>query len=126
MKAILTFVFLTICINTVYAQRDNIYRIEGDTKDAVGYSYFVNVLMLGDKNHYTLIEQEYNSKKFARKNIPSKFSKTHGKYIIEKDTLKLVDSNGVEVLFFIVDDKHIDRLFNNKDRTNFYWMKVQY
>ena len=112
--------------SAVYGQKkDTVYRIEGDTKDAVDYSYFVNVLMLDENNHYTLIEQEYISKRFAKQNIPSKFIKTQGRYNIENDTLKLVDDNGIETLFAIVNDKRIDRLFNNQDKTNFYWKKIR-
>jgi len=121
-KILILMLFVT---SIVYSQKkDSIYRIEGNTKDAVGYSYFVNVLILSEDNFYTLIEQEYVSKKFAKQNIPSKFIKTQGTYTVTNGKIKL-DDNGKETIFVIVDDKRIDKLFNNQDRTNFYWKKVR-
>jgi len=107
-------------------QKDKIYRIEGENKDAVGYSYFVNVLKLKDDKHYTLIEQEYVSKKFARKNIPSRFIQTYGVWGIENDTLKLIDDSSKEtILFVVVDNNNLDRLFNDEVQSNYYWKRVK-
>lgn len=114
-------------VETFYGQKkDIIYRIAGDFKDAAGYSYNVNVLKLHEDNTYSFIEQEYYSKSLAKKNIPSRFLKTKGNWNISNDTLKLINNENKTEKFFIRKKSFLIYLFDNVDRSTFYWTEVKY
>jgi len=115
-------------ISSLYAQKkDIVYRIAFDSNPVVGYSYNVNLLMLDEDHHYVFIEQKYISKKMARKNIPFITLKEKGNWSINKDTLKIVnEENKMESRFIIVDDKRIVFVFNNEDKSGYYWKKIDY
>ncbi|RUT67754.1 hypothetical protein D0817_24640 [Flavobacterium cupreum] len=99
-KIILLSVFLYI--NNSYGQnKDEIFRLAGDFKDAAGYSYNVNVLILHQDKIYSFIEQEYYSKRLAKKNVPSRYLKTKGNWKMRNDTLKLIDSETKREKLFI-------------------------
>lgn len=114
-------------ISIIYAQKkDIIYRIAYDSYLAVGYSYDINVLMLEEGSRYCLINQKFSSRKMARKNIPLRTSKEYGKWVIINDTLKLTeDENKKESRYIILSDKKITFLFENVDRSKYYWKKIK-
>jgi len=105
--------------------RDLIYRIAFDSYDSVGYSYNINILILKENKEYNLIEQKYISKKFARKNIPSRFLKTYGIWKIENDTLKLINYETKQEMLFIKKNSDLFYLFNKEEITNSHWVKIK-
>jgi len=114
-------------ISTSYGQKkDVIYRIAEDFKDAAGYSYNVNVLKLHENKMYSFIEQEYHSKKLAKKNVPSKFLKTEGSWNISNDTLKLIDNENKTEMLFIKKKNFLIYLFDNVDKSTSHWIEVKY
>lgn len=125
MKKILLVSFFYI--GTLYGQqKDVIYRIAGDFKDAAGYSYNVNVLLLDENKTYSLIEQKYYSKRLARKNVPSRFLKTKGSWDIKNDTLKLIDNENKTEMLFIRRKNYLIYLFDDVDESSFHWTQVKY
>jgi hypothetical protein len=127
MKNKIAFVLVS-AISSLYAQKKNIiYRIAFDSYPVIGYSYNVNFLKLGEDNRYLFVEQKYISKRMVKKNIPFEILKEQGNWSIHKDTLKIVnDETKMESRFVIVDDKRIVFLFNNEDKSDYYWNKVDY
>ena len=118
--------FILLPISSFFGQsKDIIYRIASESNDAVGYSYNINVLTLMEKNEYNLIQQKYVSKKFAKKNIPSRFSKTFGILNIKNDTLKLIDNETKREMLFVIKKDYLIYLFNNIEPTNYHWKKVE-
>lgn len=125
MKKIMLGLFLIV--NTVYAQkRDVIYRITGDSYPTIGYAYVVSVLYLKEDNSYRLLEQQYNSRKMARKNILRRSNDEYGVWKMVGDTLELYDDkNRPPAKFIIIDDKKIAFLFDGNERSDSYWIKVK-
>jgi len=125
MKKIMLCLFLIV--NTVYAQkRDVIYRITADSYPTIGYAYVVSVLYLKEGNSYRLLEQQYNSRKMARKNILRRSNDEYGVWKMIGDTLELYDDkNRPPAKFIIIDDKKIAFLFDDNERSDSYWRKVK-
>ncbi|PIF31603.1 hypothetical protein CLU81_2105 [Flavobacterium sp. 9] len=125
MKKIMLGLFLIV--NTVYAQkRDVIYRITADSYPTIGYAYVVSVLYLKEDNSYRLLEQQYNSRKMARKNILRRSNDEYGVWKMIGDTLELYDDkNRPPAKFIIIDDKKIAFLFDDNERSDSYWIKVK-
>lgn len=121
------FLLCFFCIGATYGQKkDMIYRIAEDFKDAAGYSYNINVLKLHENKLYSLIEQEYHSKKLAKKNVPSRFLKTEGTWEISNDTLKLIDNKNKTEMLFIKKNNSLIYLFDNVDKSASRWIEVKY
>lgn len=125
MKKIILFLFLPVSI--IYAQkRDLIYRIATDYYPTGGYTYVVSVLYLREDNSYRLLEQQYNSRKMARKNVLRRSNDEYGIWKMAGDTLELYDSKNRQTLKFImIDDKKITFLFHDIERSNSYWKKIK-
>lgn len=125
MKKIMLCLFLIV--NAVYAQkRDVIYRITADSYPTIGYAYVVSVLYLKEDNSYRLLEQQYNSRKMARKNILRRSNDEYGVWKMIGDTLELYDDkNRPPAKFIIIDDKKIAFLFDDNERSDSYWRKVK-
>lgn len=114
-------------ISIIYAQkRDVIYRISTDYYPTIGYSYVVSILYLRDDNTYRLLEQQYNSRKMARKNVLRKSNDEYGMWKISADTLKLYDNeNRPPAKFIMIDDKKMTFLFHDIERSKSCWRKVK-
>ena len=91
MKKIILFLLLPVSI--IYAQkRDIVYRISYDSYPTIGFFYGVSVLYLRDAYSYRLLEQQYNSRKMALKNVLRKSNDEYGKWKMLGDTLLLHDN----------------------------------
>lgn len=114
-------------ISIIYGQkRDIIYRITADSYPTIGYAYVVSVLYLKEDNSYRFLEQQYNSRKMARKNVLRKSNDEYGIWKIVGDTLELYDNNAKPASkFIIIDDKKITFLFHDIERSNSYWTKIK-
>lgn len=122
-----TLILILFLINSASAQkRDVVYRIAYDSYPAIGYSYDVSVLYLRDDNTYKCLFQKYNSRRMARKNILRSSTDEYGKWKMYGDTLLLYDNERHPMKFFKIDDKRIAYIFDNVDRSKYYWKKVKY
>ncbi|WP_296150249.1 hypothetical protein, partial [uncultured Flavobacterium sp.] len=84
----------------------------------------VNVLKLHENKMYSFIEQEYHSKKLAKKNVPSKFLKTEGSWNISNDTLKLIDNKNKTEMLFIKKKNFLIYFFDNEELSKSKWRKI--
>lgn len=121
-----TLILIFFLINSVFAQKkDIVYRIAYDSYAPIGYSYCVSILYLRDDYSYRILDQKYNSKKMARKNVLSYSDDEYGKWKISGDTLLLYDNNKYPMKFFRIGDKRIAFIFDDADRSKYYWEKVK-
>lgn len=125
MKKIILFLFLPISI--MYAQKkDIVYRISYDSYPTIGYFYGVSVLYLRDDYSYRLLEQQYNSRKMARKNVLRKSNDEYGKWKMSGDTLLLNDNENRQPMKFIkVNNKRIAFLIDDIEKSDHYWKKIK-
>jgi hypothetical protein len=83
-------------------------------------------LYLKEDNSYRLLEQQYNSRKMARKNILRRSNDEYGVWKMVGDTLELYDDkNRPTAKFIIINDKKIAFLFHDNERSDSYWTKVK-
>lgn len=121
-----TSILIFFLVNSVFAQKkDLIYRIAYNSYSTIGSSYCVSILYLRDDYTYRLLDQKYNSKKMARKNVLSHFDDENGKWNMSGDTLLLYRNNRNSMKFFRVDDKRMVFIFDDVDGSKGYWKKVK-
>lgn len=123
-KALILVFFL---VNSVFAQKkDVVYRIAYDSYPTVGYFFGVSVLYLRDDYSYRLLDQEYNSRKMARKNILRSSKDENGKWKMLGDTLLLYDNkNRQEMKFIKVNNKRIVFIIDNIERSRYCWRRIK-
>ncbi|RYJ39222.1 hypothetical protein NU08_1530 [Flavobacterium anhuiense] len=61
----------------------------------------------------------------ARKNVLRSSTDEYGKWKIYGDTLLLYDNNRYPMKFFKFNDKKIAYIFDNVDRSKYYWKRVK-
>lgn len=121
-----TLILVLFLINSASAQkRDVVYRIAYDSYPTIGYSYDISILYLRDDNTYKCLFQKYNSRRMARKNVLRSSTDEYGKWKMYGDTLLLYDNNRYPMKFFKFNDKKIAYIFDNVDRSKYYWKRVK-